>query len=128
MFIKLFILIFVLLFTGRVFSGQLIYQPVNPSFGGSPINSSYLLDTANAQNKHKDPDAREYEEPSKLERFTTSLEQRLLNDLLNNGEGGTLQTDDFFIEVDDSDGVLEVDIRDRLTGETSEIIVDSLTE
>ncbi len=30
-------------------AGELIYTPVNPSFGGSPLNSSYLLATANAQ-------------------------------------------------------------------------------
>ena len=30
--------------------GELVYTPVNPSFGGNPINGSHLLNTANAQN------------------------------------------------------------------------------
>lgn len=27
---------------------DLVYQPVNPSFGGSPLNSGHLLSIANA--------------------------------------------------------------------------------
>lgn len=30
-------------------AGDLVYTPVNPSFGGNPLNSSHLLATANAQ-------------------------------------------------------------------------------
>lgn len=29
---------------------ELVYTPINPSFGGSPLNGSYLLNKANAQN------------------------------------------------------------------------------
>lgn len=35
---------------GPVFAGQLTYQPVNPSFGGSPLNGSWLLAQGQAQN------------------------------------------------------------------------------
>lgn len=31
------------------FAGDLVYTPINPSFGGNPLNSSHLLGTANAQ-------------------------------------------------------------------------------
>ncbi|WP_238995824.1 curli assembly protein CsgF, partial [Sphingomonas solaris] len=34
---------------------EIVYQPVNPSFGGNPFNSSHLLGIANAQNDYKDP-------------------------------------------------------------------------
>jgi curli production assembly/transport component CsgF len=30
-------------------AGDLVYTPINPSFGGNPLNSSHLLGTANAQ-------------------------------------------------------------------------------
>ena len=30
-------------------AGDITYTPVNPSFGGSPLNSSHLLGLANAQ-------------------------------------------------------------------------------
>lgn len=31
------------------FAGDLVYSPINPSFGGNPLNSSHLLGLANAQ-------------------------------------------------------------------------------
>ncbi|NEI73586.1 curli assembly protein CsgF [Rhizobium lusitanum] len=31
------------------FSGQLVYQPTNPTFGGNPLNGSFLLSTAQTQ-------------------------------------------------------------------------------
>lgn len=30
-------------------AGDLVYSPINPSFGGNPLNSSHLLGLANAQ-------------------------------------------------------------------------------
>lgn len=39
---------------GSELSAQdLIFRPINPSFGGSPLNSSHLMGTANAQKKPK---------------------------------------------------------------------------
>jgi len=40
----------VVLFATGANAGPLVYQPVNPTFGGSPFNGSYLLGTANANN------------------------------------------------------------------------------
>ncbi len=34
---------------------DMVYQPVNPSFGGNPFNSAHLLGIAGAQNKTRDP-------------------------------------------------------------------------
>lgn len=31
------------------FAGQLVYQPTNPTFGGNPLNGSFLLSTAQTQ-------------------------------------------------------------------------------
>lgn len=41
---------------GPVLAGNLIYQPVNPAFGGSPLNGGWLQSEATAQNL---PQARE---------------------------------------------------------------------
>ncbi|WP_245459497.1 MULTISPECIES: curli assembly protein CsgF [unclassified Rhizobium] len=30
-------------------AGQLVYQPTNPTFGGNPLNGSFLLSTAQTQ-------------------------------------------------------------------------------
>ena len=34
---------------------DIVYQPVNPSFGGNPFNSNHLLGIANAQNDFTNP-------------------------------------------------------------------------
>ncbi|MCQ9616450.1 curli assembly protein CsgF [Paenalcaligenes niemegkensis] len=37
-------------------ASPLVYTPVNPSFGGDPLNGNWLLNSAQLTNKHKDPD------------------------------------------------------------------------
>jgi curli production assembly/transport component CsgF len=42
-----------LLLGGAAQAGNLVYQPTNPSFGGSPLNGSWLQSQAQAQNEHE---------------------------------------------------------------------------
>jgi curli production assembly/transport component CsgF len=121
-----------LLLSSGLSATELVYTPVNPSFGGSPLNGAWLLGSAQAQNDKKDPDAVEYdrsiyERPSDLERLTSQLESSLLSDLLRDaqaGETGSLTTTDFFVRAYNGDaGLLIVEITDRVTGEISEIII-----
>ncbi|WP_043319081.1 curli assembly protein CsgF [Microbulbifer sp. HZ11] len=112
-------------------ASQLVYEPVNPNFGGNPLNGSYLIQNAQSQDDHEDPDnpADLYQQPSALDRFTDSLETRLLNQLLTDvgdGNSGELVTDDFIVQIVDNDGQLTVLITDRTTGDKSEIIVSGL--
>lgn len=119
-----------LLLSAGASATELVYTPVNPSFGGSPLNGAWLLGNAQAQNNKKDPDAIDRSSlagTSALDRFTSQLESRLLADLLNKMDdpnGGSLITDDFIVNVVNLDGNLTVEITDRLTGEVSEIIVN----
>ncbi len=111
-------------------ASELIYNPVNPSFGGNPLNGSYLLGTAQAQNDHGAGTGSRFSERSSLDRFASSLESRLLNQLIGDiGEGnsGTLVTQDFVVEILDEDGFLTVLITDLLTNETTEIEVQGLS-
>ncbi|MBB5212438.1 curli assembly protein CsgF [Microbulbifer hydrolyticus] len=113
------------------FATELVYEPRNPNFGGNPLNGNYLISNAQSQDDHKDPDRPEdlYKQPSALDRFTDSLETRLLNQLLTdvgNGNSGELITDDFIVQIVDNDGVLTVLVTDRATGDTSEIVVSGL--
>lgn len=39
----------VTLTTAPAMAGQLVYQPTNPTFGGNPLNGSFLLSTAQTQ-------------------------------------------------------------------------------
>ncbi|MDX1407499.1 MAG: curli assembly protein CsgF [Saprospiraceae bacterium] len=112
-------------------ASELVYQPVNPNFGGNPLNGSHLLGSAQAQNDYKDPDASRsgYQRPSELERLTSSLQSRLLSQLLADvGEGneGSIVTDDFAINIVDDQGVLSILIEDINTGEITQIEVDGL--
>lgn len=43
------------LLSGPVIAGQLQYTPVNPSFGGNPLNGPYLLQSAQAQKSYPYP-------------------------------------------------------------------------
>ena len=119
-----------LLLSSGLGATELVYTPVNPSFGGSPLNGAWLLGSAQAQNDKKDPDAVDrsiYERPSDLERLTSQLESSLLSELLRDaqaGETGSLTTTDFFVRAYNGDaGLLIVEITDRVTGEISEIII-----
>jgi curli production assembly/transport component CsgF len=116
---------------GSVQATELVYTPVNPSFGGNPLNGNWLLNNAQAQNDHDDPDSRtsSASRQTALQRFTGQLESRLLSQLLTNieeGNTGSLTTDSFIINMIDDGGELTIVITDRATGEVSEVVVNGL--
>ncbi|MDX1372955.1 MAG: curli assembly protein CsgF, partial [Nitrososphaeraceae archaeon] len=45
------------LLANDTFAQQLVYTPVNPSFGGSPLNGSWLISSAQLQDTNTDPNA-----------------------------------------------------------------------
>ena len=111
---------------------ELVYTPINPSFGGNPLNGTWLLNNAQAQNDYDDPDLKSRSTvagTSALERFTSQLQSRLLGQLLDNistGNAGSLSTDSFIVNVIDDSGALSIEVTDRATGEVSEIQVNGL--
>ncbi len=108
---------------------EMVYTPVNPSFGGNPLNGSYLLGNAQAQDDTTAPSdggASAFSQTSAIERFTRSIESRLLSDLLTNVEDGTpgkLETTDFIVDVISEDGSLSIFIFDKITNESTQIDV-----
>jgi curli production assembly/transport component CsgF len=66
--------------SGAAFAQDLVYEPVNPSFGGNAFNSAHLLAIANAQNDY-DPPEQETSSQDDLDRFVRSLQSRLLSSL-----------------------------------------------
>ena len=117
---------------GLVQATELVYTPVNPSFGGNPLNGTWLLNNAQAQNNYDDPDLKNRTAvpgTSALERFTSQLQSRLLGQVLDNissGNSGSLSTDAFIVNVVDDSGALTIEVTDRSTGEVSEIQVNGL--
>ena len=47
--------VLVLIVAAPASAQDMVYQPINPTFGGNPFNSAHLLGLANAQNKERDP-------------------------------------------------------------------------
>lgn len=113
-------------------AGSLVYQPVNPTFGGSPDNGAYLLSTANAVNKHQAPATdSSLTGSSPLSEFNQELEQAILSRLATSitssivGTNGTLQpgtisTGQFTVQVQQiGNGQLQVTTTDTTTGQST---------
>lgn len=114
-----------------VHSSELLYTPINPSFGGSPSNGAFLLGLANAQRQFDRP----IDDETPLEDFNERLERSLLSritsavtrdivDVNGNITPGTFETTDFLIEIiDEGDGFITIITTERETGEQSIIQV-----
>ena len=67
---------------------EIVYQPVNPNFGGNPFNGAFLLNQALAQNDHESstpiPSSLSNSLEAQLER---ALINRLSRDLIDNAFG-----------------------------------------
>lgn len=111
-------------------AGPLVYTPVNPSFGGSPLNGSVLLNEAQATNKTSaptDPDAA-------IKAFNTRLQTALLSRLttamlrnVTNANGdlqpGTVDTTNFTVTVTQIEpGVLQLTTTSKLTGASQSFV------
>ncbi len=108
---------------------EIVYTPVNPAFGGSPLNGSVLLNVAQSQNKSKDPDDPNTHaaQKSSLEQFNENLQRSVLSQLasaatssvMSNGKliPGTVQTGDFKIVISDmGGGMLQITTTDKVSG------------
>ena len=110
---------------------ELVYQAVNPSFGGYPANGQHLLALATATNKHVDKGGLGYSsllDQSPLAQFNQTLERTVLSQLasaatskLTGPDGkllpGTFQTSNFTITVTDlGGGILRITTVDKTTG------------
>lgn len=115
---------------------DLTYEPVNPSFGGNPFNSSHLLGIANAQNDYRDP--RSTSNSSQSDIFARQLQSRLLSALSsqivdaifgeNPQERGTItfggQTINFVRGLD----AVTLTITNNETNEVTEIVIPTFIE
>ena len=121
---------------GPSLAQDMVYEPINPSFGGNPFNSAHLLGIANAQNDFKDPASRS--NSSQADIFARQLQSRLLSALSsqivdaifgeNPQQQGTIsfggQTIDFFRDLDS----VTLNITNDETGEVTEIVIPTFIE
>ncbi|WP_322048679.1 curli assembly protein CsgF [Paraburkholderia sp. J67] len=117
----------------------LVYQPVNPNFGGDAANGVNLLNEANAQNKYTAPSQSSSSSTSEssLDQFNQELQQAILSRVASSvtnsivGTDGTLKpgtisTGNFTIVVSAiSGGNLQITTTDNTTGASSTFIISN---
>ncbi len=118
-------------------ASELLYQPVNPSFGGNPNYGAYLLNSAKAQNQFDDPDAPSRKELTPTEEFNQRLQRSLLSRMTSiisrsvigdNGaiNPGNFETTDFLISITDlGGGQMNITTTDKVTGDQTSIVIET---
>lgn len=108
-------------------ASELVYTPINPSFGGNPLNGQWLLSSAQAQNRFKE----EIEEWGKIKADTLEgliyrqILYRIARDVVNAsfGEDGLdpayFQLGDFTIDITTDGEFITIIVTDIVTGDTT---------
>lgn len=116
---------------------QFVYQPTNPAFGGSPVNYSWMLNSAQIQNRYEDTSAISRFERDPFADFESNLQRQILNelsrqlvqnrfgeDLVDLEQEGSFDLGDFLIDVlPGQEEGLSIRIFNKLTGAESVITV-----
>lgn len=123
-------------FAGAAKAQDIVYEPINPSFGGNPFNSAHLLGIANAQNDFKDPKSKGA--GSQADIFARQLQSRLLSALSsqivdaifgdNPQESGTIRFGGQTIEFVRGLEEVTLTITDDDTGEVTTIVIPTFVE
>lgn len=131
-------LIGILLCSSQQLMGQdLVYTPKNPAFGGTPLNYSWMLNSANAQNPYTKSGGYGYSRDPMAD-FQQSLQRQILSEMTRNlvqekfgeefdfSKETSLDFGEFSINVTpDIDGV-SIKIHNILTGEETNITIPNV--
>ncbi|NIJ22871.1 curli production assembly/transport component CsgF [Sphingomonas japonica] len=117
-------------------ASDIVYTPINPSFGGNPFNSAHLLGIASAQSKYKDPTAISSADPGS--QFLRTLQSRLLSSLAtqineiifgeNAQDSGLIQFGDQEISFVRGIDSVTLTITNNADGTVTEIVVPLLQD
>lgn len=113
---------------------ELVYTPVNPSFGGNPLNGPVLLQSAQSQDQFKEKTSTTGAGSNAFTSFEDSLNRQILSRLSQRivdsafGGGSDLQPGEYLvggysISVTNELDYIKVTIVDPSTGKTSVIQV-----
>jgi curli production assembly/transport component CsgF len=116
---------------GAAHGSEIVYTPINPNFGGSPLNGSMLMSQAAAQKPN--PPASASSQQTAAQQFLRMLQSQLYASLassvsqaitgVNAQQSGTIKLDNMQITWTTVDGVKEVTITDLSTGSVTQISV-----
>lgn len=124
-------ILILMLGSAQAMATEMVYAPVNPSFGGNPNNAPGLMSVAQAQNGFKAPVA------SPLDAFNVSLQKAILSRLAtqamttmfgaNRGlTPGNYDTAGYAIQVvDGGDGTLTITTTDKASGAVATFVISS---
>jgi curli production assembly/transport component CsgF len=122
----------VCLFAGPAAASELVYTPVNPTFGGSPLNSSQLMSEASAQ-KPSAPVSAAATQQSTAQQFIQMLQSQLYASLANSvasaitGQNaqleGTIKLNSMQLTWNTLAGQTNITMTDFSTGQITQISV-----
>lgn len=121
-------------FANKAQAQDFVYEPKNPAFGGNYLNYSWMLNSAQAQNKIKDPEASTggfSNDP--MDNFQENLNRQILNQLSQQiirqqfGEQGLqpgeYQLGSYNVNVSEGGEGIQITIYDSSTGGTTTVVV-----
>ena len=123
-----------MLFLGRAEGSQLVYGPFNPTFGGSPLNGSYALGLATANNSRflQNPATRQQTTgPNAIQQFSQQITSALLSQIAANvsqqilganaKDSGTFNLNGQIIDFNRTNGQINISITDAASGANTQI-------
>ena len=130
---KIVIIIICLFGLNGILNAQaLVYKPTNPAFGGDTFNYSWMLNSAESQNKYREPDTSSGALTA-LQLFKNNLNNQLLSQVSNSlfqkqfGDNGIVPGSYTFgslaVNIYPSNLGLVVDILDTDTGEKTQVFI-----
>ena len=131
-----------LMFAGGASASELVYRPIDPAFGGNPVNGPFLIDTAKIQNGHDAKDKRSIvgglngiAGVSDQQQFVRILQSRLLSDMAskvadaifgeNAQDSGEFRYGSQVVSFARGVDSISIDIFNEQTGERTQISVPS---
>ncbi len=131
-----FLVLLVFFFYNNLLAQQLVYTPINPSFGGSSFNGSWLLALAQAENRFTASSYNNYYNTynsNSLNQFTQNLNNQILSQLSSKiiksvfGEDnitkGHYELGNYIVDINPSNDGIHINILDNSTGDQTNIIV-----
>ncbi len=130
--------IFSMAMTAQANAGQIIYQPVNPNFGGNPLNGPFLTQQASSNNHFLTNPATvpqvnstqsfaQQARSALLSALQTQATQLAVNAILGvNGQAqnqGTINIAGALIQYQRTDGQVNITLTDTTNGGTTQISV-----
>jgi len=123
---------------GSAVAGELVYTPVNPSFGGNPLNSTQLLSEASAQKPNAPTPKAKTLAQSTAQQFLQMLQARLYSSLAdsvsqailgqNSTAAGHIKLDTLDVSWSKGTDATNITLTDLSTGTITQISVPLVTQ